>query len=105
MTTMTFDDAVAETNAQGWYIYQLWQEEPVNDTQEWGCCLRALTGNHRRDIARAIGEDPISAICNALCAAPELEREVRLSKLRETTPTISIRHLFFKPKEKMRRPK
>lgn len=100
---MTFDDCIAEANAQGWYIYQLCQEDP-NVTTEWNCCLRSLTGGPRRQISRGDGPDPISAICNALGTAPELEREVSCVNLPTVdATTVSIRHLFFKPKERMRR--
>lgn len=102
MSTVTFLDYALEANAQGWYIYQLCQEDP-NVCTEWNCCLRSLTGGPRRDISRGSGEDAISAICNALGAAPELEKETSYSTMPSPHPTVSIRHLFAKPREKMRR--
>lgn len=99
---MTFSECIAEANAQGWYIYQLCQEDP-NVQIEWNCCLRSLAGGPRRDISRGSGEDAISAICNALGAAPELEKEASFSEVPSPHPTVSIRHLFAKPREKMRR--
>lgn len=97
---MTLSEAILEANEQGWYVYQLYQEGPTND---WHCCLRSVEPfNHpyRHEISRSSGDDPLSAICNALGAAPELEAEVSIVDLRglddRASPPVDLMKMFVK---------
>lgn len=101
---MTFDEAIASINEQGWNLHALHQTDAIElgyhpDTPLWKCTLREIANKPRCEILYGSGDSPTSALHNALGSASELERENAICEMLEAhdepTPESDEPQLMF----------